>query len=171
MKKNYVDISELLVLGYDGEEIVGYSGYQFGVLNEERYVYLCGGTLKLKAQGLNHFPKVHTEIAGSGLVDLMVMRTQNPRVYAALKKVDGITVYPSFDLSTTERIRAFAQQFSKEKLNQEINPDTFVAAGTYGGCLYDEMPSHDVFSNFFTIKLGMNFHRGDSVILIGEINH
>ena len=100
--------------------------------------------------------------------DFLVMRTQNPVIYAATRKIVN-KLYPSLT-KPSEKITDLACFIAKDYLKMEdFDEGLFVGRKTYGCCLYGEVQRHPTANLLFDNFLQLNYHQGDSVILVGVV--
>ena len=94
---------------------------------------------------------------------ILCLRTQNPRVYAALEKYCR-TIYPKEE-ETPKAIQEIQKSFA-ESLRCQID-ENGVVKGYYGNLFYGTEPLHARVSPFFKERLKMDLHKGDAVLVIG----
>lgn len=166
--ESHVMSVDALYLLNSGDEVVGFSSYDFLDSDDKRVLYLSGIVVKREFQKNGLFYKTQSEVISSDCFDYFTMRTQNPVMYAATQKLVK-KIYPNNEIIPDE-IRQVARMVASNHLGMErFCDDSFVGRVTYGKCLYDQVPSHERADDFFNKELGLNFSKGDSVILIGEL--
>ena len=122
---------------------------------------LEGAAIDPLFHGKGVYGKILSEIYQQESV--ICLRTQNPRVYAALEKFCS-SVYPSRK-ETPELIKRVQTDLAFD-LRCEI--DSYgVIKGYYGSLFYGVEPYHDRITDLFKEKLKMNLHNGDAVLVVG----
>lgn len=94
---------------------------------------------------------------------ILCLRTQNPRIYAALEGYCN-AVYPGKG-EMPGAIREIQKSLASD-FGCRIN-ERRVIKGYYGSLFYDKEPLHERISPFFKDNLGMDLHKGDAVLLVG----
>ena len=166
--KNHVLNTEVLYLIKD-KELIGFSSYDYPILAGEKSIYLNGIVVKRNSQKKGVFLDLNKQVIEENFdKKYLVMRTQNPVIYGATKKlVDKI--YPSED-EIPKHIINIGVEASKRLNMKDFNEQNFVGRNTYGTCLYDKIPKHSFSNDFFDNFLRINYEKGDSIIIVGEIN-
>ncbi len=91
------------------------------------------------------------------------LRTQNPRMYKALKNFCR-DIYPT-SRKTPKKIRHALEEFA-EYTNSKLD-DFGVVRRYYGNLFYGEEPTHCEISKFFKEHLKMDLFAGDAVLAMG----
>lgn len=171
----------LLYLIRDGNKMIGFSSFRefyFGPGKET--LYLDGTVVTPDCQGRGIFRRVSDAQIARGTYDYVTMRTQNPIVYGATCGLGGIAgVFPNKDMiegraspvmALGEGARDVALQVAERLGMHKFNPDTFVERGTYGVALNNPIPYHKTASKLFDNVLNLNYHNGDSVLIVAPLS-
>lgn len=135
-----------------------------------------GISLAPEVQGKGIFRILTEQATGSN--KLILLRTQNPRMYRALENFCN-RVYPRQKKSCEDMddlvIELADQIGSRRVLNEfadylgcKIDKNS-VVKGYYGGLFYGKEPTHPIFSKFFKQDLGMDLYKGDAMLAVGII--
>lgn len=162
---------DLLYLIFENKKLIGFSSYDFPKVAEEKIIYLNGIVVNQKNQKKGVFKQVNTQVLNEyANIDFLVMRTQNPVVYAATKSIVD-KIYPNGE-EAPYRIKKIAEITAKDMLKMDdYDSNTFVGRNTYGTSLYNKIPEHSEIKKYFDNDLKLNYLSGDSVIIVGEIKN
>ncbi|MBT7903189.1 hypothetical protein HN587_04975 [Candidatus Woesearchaeota archaeon] len=169
VRDNAFNCDALYLISY-GDKIKGFCSYKFIEHKGQKILHLKGVVLEKEIQKHKHFYEVNkraiSDLSESGF-DYLVMRTQNPVIYAATSNLVS-ELFPNVALSEgaiPETIRDIALAVPTPKLPD----DRMVIRGLYGRCLYDQVQHHKKASAFFKDVLELDYDSGDSVVLVGKI--
>jgi hypothetical protein len=148
---------DLLYLIRDRDELIGFSSYN----TREEELYLSGIVIRRDRHRKGIFHEVNALAIRETLPRYLVMRTQNPVVYAGAKKL-ARSIYPD-GCGVPEHILRVARRYGGHRMDDDL-----VIRGCYGASLYDYIPEHSA-KRFFDDVLKLDYERGDSIIIVGEL--
>jgi hypothetical protein len=169
--RNHVLRVDRLYLAFDEAQgrLAAFSSYNYHNVCGKNVLYLCGTVVRKEYQQQGFFGLINRlEIANSPVMpDLFVGRTQNPIIYSAMSRLVR-TAHPNGE-QIPEHIKNVGMVIARDMLAMpDFDPDTFVGRGTYGECLYDEIP-YSKARPFFDKALKLDYKQGDSVLVVGEL--
>ncbi|MDE1860493.1 MAG: hypothetical protein KGH72_02130 [Candidatus Micrarchaeota archaeon] len=180
----HVNAGDTLHLIYSGRRLAGFASYTSLEMDvpsvcgfeTRKVLYLNGVALDIRHQGRRLFA-LSAEIAISdGEPHAFTMRTQNPAMYSALSRVVANSqansrMYPSLsdvpDTNTQEIASHIAQMLGE----QHLNLSNFTDIGTYGRPLNGSVPRVNPEVERLFSHLGIDRHRGDSMIVVAVLRH
>ena len=168
--RNHVLNTDILYLVKDieSDKNVAFSSYDLVNFGNDKILYLNGIVVRRSLQKSGLFYDINKRVLSIDDFDYIVMRTQNPVIYGATKKLVK-NIYPAQE-DVPKKIKDLASIIAMEHLHMKsFDPETFVGRGTYGVCLYDSIPHHKDTNAFFDKKLKLDYDKGDSVLIIGEL--
>jgi hypothetical protein len=148
-----------LYLIRERENIVGFSSYD----QHDDVLYLNGIVVHRDCQKRGIFGHVNSIALRDAYPAHFAMRTQNPVVYGATKKIVR-EIYPREPLLPPKHILEIARRYGGGQMEE----DTFVIRGCYGTSLYDRIPAHED-RRLFDNVLKLDYGRGDAVIIVGVL--
>ena len=172
VENHVIPVSTLLV-SRNSEEVKGFSAYKTFNFEDYAIVYGVGASVLRSEQGKGLYRRFNEE----GIkVELrknasnkfyFAARTQNPVIYASLRKMDLIEkVYPNEE-KTPHDIEEIAEKIANI-LGGQIDKN-FVMKNAYGKCLYDEVQRYkdEEVNNMFDSLL--SYEKGDALLIIGKL--
>lgn len=142
--------------------MVGFSSYNKREHQGSPILYLNGIVVRRAAQKNGFFTLANTTALYQEEPAFFAMRTQNPVIYGATKKLVE-QIYPGSE-EPNEYIRDIGALFGGSTFDRK----TFVCKKTYGTSLYDFIPEYHDAKPFFDNELKLDYRAGDSVIIVGE---
>lgn len=159
--ENHVLTADFLYTLRNGEGTVGFSAYNVRKHEDEKILYLSGIAVRRELHGSGFFKRANTLALAQEEPDYFAMRTQNPVIYGATKKLVK-AIYPNGG-PIPENIKAVGRMFA----GMEFDPKTFICRSTYGACLYDSVPAYNGAREFFDSELKLDYAAGDSIMIVG----
>lgn len=153
---SHVTSPEHVFLIRDPNKIVGMASYNKIQIESENVLVVEGISLKPTFQSKGIFKKI-TDLAIEDET-LIALRTQSPRMYAALYDYCNGAISPSENFNG--QLEKIAKHFGNE-INREG-----VTRGYYGRFFYGYSPSHERFSELFEKMLDVE--KGDALIVLGR---
>lgn len=184
-KMTYEDVFNHLIKDPDFTYIVkinnrlaGFASFCERKFPEGRALYLDGIVVRKNHQKDGIFRIINSLQLEYGNYDFLTMRTQNPVIYGATRKLKNIeAIFPNIPImecgaEIPADILNVANRTAEDlEMGGGINQRSFVGKGTYSHCLYEPMPYYEGVSEFFTGTLEMSTDEGDSVVIVARVNH
>jgi hypothetical protein len=167
--ENHVLKVDKLYLASLDDKVIGFSSYNMFDIDSKNILYLNGIVVLRDHQKNGLFYKINNDILSKDNYDYLVMRTQNPVIYAATQKIVK-EIYPN-GKAAPEDIKSIARKTAIDYLKmKDFDEETFVGRNTYGVCMYDKVPHHSRGDNLFNDKLKLNYESGDTILIVGTLN-
>jgi len=157
----HVSESELLVLGYEKKELIVFGSFVIIKNNICKILYMHGVCVAAYKQGCGIVGRIVDYANNLVNADFLALRTQNPRLYKALKKQfrSGI-IYPSLaNEALNEDVISMGQYIvaSLDRDSANYDCDGMLFRQVYSECLYQSIPftGDDEVDEIFRKKLNL----------------
>ncbi|MBU1199000.1 MAG: hypothetical protein KKF46_04665 [Nanoarchaeota archaeon] len=168
--ENHVLKTGILYLMSKNNNKIGFASYDRMRLENKELLYLHGIVVKQEHQQEGLFYKVNNAEISQNNFDFIAMRTQNPVIYAATRKIVK-DIYPGKKPIPTE-IKELGKIVAEDFLQMNnFDPTTFIGRGTYSVSLYGAIPQYAnaEINEFFDKQLNLDYDAGDSVLIVGKL--
>ena len=140
---------------YDYEKVIG----------TYRLLYFEGVMVYPDLQNLGYGCELMREAIKKEKPDFVALRTQNPQMYSAFKKVVK-QIYPDTKKEIPYYIRKVSERLAKNLGMTSYDKKTMRGIGTYGKCLYGRIPAPT--NGTEILFSSINPFAGDCFICVGE---
>ncbi len=179
VKEHVMGSNILQLLKVEGAP-VGFASYDMievtpgnGVGRERQLsvLYLRGIVVEKEHQGRGFFKEALSQAIGQNSPDVLSMRTQNPLIYMATKRLVGRMypnggVYPSVTLGHNEHAHSLGLEIAKRLGMRRYEDSEFREQRTYETALNDTVPRVDEETERLFSSLRINRNRGDSIVIV-----
>lgn len=143
----------------------GFTSYKAFEYNGDTALFINGTVVR--EQGKGGFGAMARAAIHCERPDFLILRTQNPCMYAGAAKLTD-RLFPSEAKPPTE-VRDLGIFVAGMLGMENYDASNHLGKDTYGRCLYETIPEHPKYSELFS-RVGVDIEAGDSIIVIGEIS-
>lgn len=134
-------------------------------IGEYKLLYFEGVMVYPDLQNLGYGHELMREAIKKEKPDFVALRTQNPQMYSAFKKIVK-DIYPNTDKKIPDYIETISQRLAKDLGMDSYDKRTMRGLGTYGRCMYGRIPAPT--NGTEILFSSINPFKGDCFVCVGE---